>query len=100
MHFSIIIFFAIEVRLLFLCGMNRIVLILILSCGFFVSCTSEYDECLTEAKQLRQRYQLVKQNNALNPNDLTLELMKIQSEIDYLAQVSGNEHKFFQDLKH
>lgn len=65
----------------------------------FTSCTSEYDECLEEAKELRQRYLMVEETNMVSPNEeLLKELQKIESEIDYLAKVSGNEQLFFREL--
>lgn len=67
--------------------------------GFFSSCTSEYDECLAEAKELRQRYLMVEETNMVSPNEeLIKELQKIENEIDYLAKVSGNEQLFFREL--
>ncbi len=79
--------------------MNRNLLFILLFGGLFVSCTSEYDERLAEAKKLRQRYLMVEETNMFSPKESLLkELENIEEEIDYLAKVSGNEHTFFRDL--
>lgn len=68
--------------------------------AFFMSCTSEYEERLEEAKELRQRYLIVEETNMMKPKEeLLMELEKIENEIDYLAKVSGNESVFFEDLE-
>lgn len=64
------------------------------------SCTSEYEERLEEAKVLRERFLLVEESNFLSPNmELVNEMKKIESEIEFLAKVSGNEEMFFIDIK-
>lgn len=66
----------------------------------FVSCKSEYEERLQEAKRLQKRYLLVEESNMMDPKEeLIQELQEIQSEIEYLARVSGNEYMFFKDLQ-
>jgi len=51
-----------------------------MSTAFFMSCTSEYDERLEEAKELRQRYLIVEETNMMEPNEeLLMELEKIES---------------------
>ncbi len=64
-----------------------------------ISCTSEYEERLQEAKALQKEYLLVEESNMVEPKEELLhELEAIKSEIDYLARVSGNEHMFYKDL--
>lgn len=80
--------------------MKLTALLLLMSAAFYMSCTSEYDERLEEAKELRQRYLIVEETNMMEPNEeLLMELEKIESEIYYLAKVSGNEVLFFKDLE-
>lgn len=96
---SIIIFFEHSENLSLICNMKSLILLISIPL-LFGSCTSEYDERLSEAKELHQRYLKIEENNMFSPNaDLVKELDKIQSEIDYLAKVSGNEHMFFRDLE-
>ena len=65
-----------------------------------MSCKSEYEERLQEAKVLQQRYLVVEESNMLEPKaELYSELEDIRSEIEYLARLSGNEHMFFKDLE-
>ena len=64
------------------------------------SCTSEYEERLEEAKILRERFLLVEESNFLSPNpELKNEMQKIESEINFLAKLSGNEEMFLIDIK-
>lgn len=82
-----------------LCNMKILALLLLTFSGLLVSCTSEYEERLEEARKLRERYLMVEESNMISPNDeLLREMDKIQMEIGYLAKVSGNEDMFFRDL--
>jgi len=64
------------------------------------SCTSEYEERLEEARVLRERFLLVEESNFLSPNtELVNEMEKIESEIQLLAKISGNEELFLIDIK-
>ena len=63
------------------------------------SCTSEYEERLAEAKLLKERFLLVEESNFVSPNhELVNEMQKLESEIQFLAKVSGNEEMFIIDL--
>jgi hypothetical protein len=63
------------------------------------SCTSEYEERLAEAKILKERFLLVEESNFISPNlELMNEMQKIDSEIHFLAKVSGNAEMFLIDL--
>lgn len=85
--------------MLFLCSMKRLTLFVVLFGGLFASCTSEYDERLSQARELQQRYLVIEETNMFAPDEsLMHELERIKSEIDFLAKVSGNEEHFFQEL--
>ncbi|XOV66826.1 MAG: hypothetical protein ACFHU9_14465 [Fluviicola sp.] len=78
----------------------RFLLLLALFMGVsLVSCKSEYEERLQEAKELQERYLIVEESNMMSPREELVEEMKdIQNEIDYLARVSGNEYMFYKEL--
>lgn len=64
-----------------------------------VSCTSEYEERLQEARELQERYMVVEESNMVSPREeLADEMRDIQNQIEYLARVSGNEYMFFKEL--
>ena len=74
--------------------------VLLLFACFLGSCTSEYEERLEEAKILRERFILVEESNFLSPNhELIKEMRKIESEINFLAKVSGNEERFLKEVE-
>ena len=75
---------------------NIALLLLIVS---FSSCTSEYEERLEEAKELKARLSMIEESNFVSPNDeLMREMEKLESEIGLLAKVSGNEELFLTEL--
>ena len=75
---------------------NIALLLLIVS---FSSCTSEYEERLEEAKELKARLSMIEESNFVSPNDeLMREMEKLESEIGLLAKVSGNEELFLAEL--
>lgn len=66
----------------------------------FTSCTSEYEERLEEAKLLRQRLLLVEETHFLSPKaELVQEMEQIQTEISFLAKISGNEELFMEEIE-
>lgn len=66
-----------------------------------MSCKSEYEERLQEAKILQERYLLVEESNMMSPREeLVAEMRDLESQIEYLARVSGNEYMFFKDLNY
>lgn len=74
--------------------------LLLFVCLLSSSCTSEYDERLEEAKILRDRLLLVEESNFISPNrKLINEMHQLETEIHYLAKVSGNEEMFLQEIK-
>lgn len=71
-------------------------LLLVISLG---SCKSEYEERLEQARELKERMQLVESNLASNnAKNLSAELESLQEEIQFLAKVSGNEKLFMQEV--
>ena len=71
-------------------------LLLIIS---LASCESEYEQRLEQARELKERMQLVESNLAANnAKNLTAELESLQEEIQFLAKVSGNEKLFMQEV--
>ncbi len=73
--------------------------VLLLFACFLGSCTSEYEERLEEAKILRERFLLVEETNFLSPNhELINEMQKIESKINFLAKISGNEEMFMMEV--
>lgn len=97
---TIIKFFVRLQRELFLCSIKFLLLTALIACGSLVSCTSEYEERLEEAKRLQERYLLVEESNMIAPKEaLVMEMKAIEHELDYLARLSGNEYTFYKDLK-
>lgn len=74
--------------------------LLLFSCLLAASCTSEYEERLEEAKVLRERFLIVEESNFLTPSgELTVEMEQIESEIQFLAKISGNEELFLHEIR-
>lgn len=72
-------------------------LLLLAIASFFVlsSCTSEYEERMAEAKQLKSKLALIEETNFLAPSDaLNQEIETLNERIDFLAKLSGNESLF------
>ena len=93
-----IIYFARTGNLSLLCGMKfyLVSLLLIIS---LASCESEYEQRLEQARELKERMQLVESNLATNnAKNLSAELESLQEEIQFLAKVSGNEKLFMQEV--
>lgn len=93
-----IIYFARTDNLSLLCGMKfyLVSLLLVISLG---SCKSEYEERLEQARELKERMQLVESNLAVNnAKTVSHELKTLQEEIQFLAKVSGNEKLFMQEV--
>jgi hypothetical protein len=84
-----------------LCGMRLLgTALLLFTCSLATSCTSEYQERLEEAKVLRERFLIVEESNFSTPSgELTAEMKQIESEIEFLAKVSGNEESFLLEIK-
>ena len=82
-----------------LCDMRLIGIALVLFTCLLASCTSEYQERLEEAKALRERFLMVEESNFLSPSgELMDEMHKIESEIEFLAKISGNEEMFLREI--
>jgi hypothetical protein len=80
--------------------MKTILLLALILGAFLVSCKSEYEQRLHEARKLQERYLKVEESNMHSPKeDLVKELEDIKSEIEYLARLSGNQYMFFKDLE-
>lgn len=95
----IIKFFVCLKKVSLLCSMRILLLLALFLSVTLASCKSEYEERLQEARELQERYLVVEESNMLSPREeLADELRDIQSEIEYLARVSGNEYMFFKDL--
>ena len=83
-----------------LCCMRLLSVSLLLLFISFSSCTSEYEERLEEAKIIQSRKILVENSLFNSPsNSLILEIEKLESEISFLAKVSGNKQQFLAELK-
>lgn len=88
-------------RLPYICGMVRpTLLLLFFALGLFLySCTSEYEERLSQGLSLRERLAMIEQTQALAENPrLEEEIAEIRNEINLLAKVSGNEELFLQQV--
>ncbi len=82
-----------------LCCMKLMTFALLLLLLSFNSCTSEYGECLQEAKKLKQQIAFIEKSNFVSPNEnLLYEIEKIEAEIEFLAKVSGNEELFLSEI--
>lgn len=65
----------------------------------FSSCTSEYEECLEEGKNLKERLMDLENNDLMISNDYSnVEAKEIYNEIHLLARVSGNEDLFIKEV--
>jgi len=74
--------------------------LLLFTCLLATSCTSEYEERLEEAKVLREKFLIVEESNFLSPpGELSSEMKEIESKIEFLAKVSGNEELFLREIK-
>lgn len=63
------------------------------------SCTSEYEECLKEGKNLKKRLSDIEKNEFMISDDVSnIELESIYNEINLLAKVSGNEDLFMKEV--
>lgn len=64
-----------------------------------VSCKSEYEERLEQARELKERMLFVEANIDMgNTKNLTNELQLLHEEIQFLAKVSGNEKLFMKEV--
>ena len=82
-----------------LCNMRLLSVSLLLLVISFSSCTSEYEERLEEAKILQARMILVEESLFSSPSkSLVQEIQKLESEIHFLAKVSGNKEMFLSEL--
>ena len=64
-----------------------------------VSCKSEYQERLEQAKELKEKMVMVQASNDLLPRkSLIQEIETLQEEIYFLAKVSGNEELFLKEV--
>jgi hypothetical protein len=74
--------------------------LLLFTCLLATSCTSEYEERLEEAKVLREKFLIVEESNFLSPSgELSSEMKEIESKIEFLAKVSGNEELFLREIQ-
>ena len=79
--------------------MRRWGILLGMVCGLLASCTSEYEERMSEAKALKMRLERVNEaNQNIEDRHVNEEIEDIQSEILFLAKVSGNEELFLVEL--
>jgi hypothetical protein len=63
------------------------------------SCTSEYEECLKEGRNLKARLSSLEKNNVMiSEESINIEAKEIYNEINLLAKVSGNEHLFLKEV--
>ena len=75
------------------------VLLLLAIAGMNASCTSEYEERLSQGLNLKERLAIVEQSYSMFSNDrLSSEIEEIRNEINLLAKVSGNEELFLQQV--
>lgn len=82
----------------------KMVRLLLLFLGLFmtvVSCTSEYEERLEQAKELKNRIMIIEASNFITPNDdLSNEIHEMEKRILFLAKVSGNAEAFLSELNY
>jgi len=65
----------------------------------FSSCTSEYEECLEEGKNLKERLSDLEKKESMISDDFSnVEIKEIYNEIHLLARVSGNEDLFLKEI--
>lgn len=63
------------------------------------SCTSEYEECLKEGKNLKTRLSNLEKNSVMiSEESINVEAKEIYNDIILLAKVSGNEHLFLKEV--
>ncbi len=63
------------------------------------SCTSEYQERLEEAKELKEQMTLIEESNFSSPDQhLVSEIREIEQQIFFLAKLSGNEDTFLMEI--
>lgn len=62
------------------------------------SCTSEYEERLLKARQIKAEINRIEQQSESLGNVFAQELEELNSEIQFHARVSGNEDLFFKEL--
>ena len=63
------------------------------------SCTSEYQERLEEAKELKEQMTLIEESNFSAPDQhLVSEIQEIEQQIFFLAKLSGNEDTFLTEI--
>lgn len=74
-------------------------LLLLLSAGYLSSCTSEYEERLTQGMVLKDKLVSMQQTAELSGSgQFSQEIEEIQEEITLLAKISGNEELFLQQI--
>lgn len=74
-------------------------LLLLIVVGLMTSCTSEYEERLSEGLSLKARLAIMEQNQAMMSNEyLSSEILEIRNEINLLARISGHEELFLQQV--
>jgi len=80
--------------------MKSLLLLTFIGCCLTMSsCTSEYEECVQEGKNLKARLAGLEQNNLLFTGEASsVEVKEIYNEINLLARVSGNEQLFLQEV--
>ena len=84
--------------MLLLCSM-KLFLVSLLVILPLLSCKSEYEERLEQARVLKERMSLVEATISVNEESkLSNEIDQLQEEIQFLAKVSGNEKLFLQEV--
>lgn len=68
-------------------------------CIVMTSCTSEYEECLEEGRNLKAKLAGLKSHNlTLSDEFSSMEEKEIYNEINLLAKISGNEQLFLKEV--
>lgn len=62
------------------------------------SCKSEYEQRLSEAKELKVRMYEIKESNDSDDETLNIEIKELEDQINFHAKVSGNEELFYEEL--
>lgn len=92
------IFFAQSWELSFLCSM-KFSLVSLLVLFSLMSCESEYQQRLEQARKLKVRMSLVEAKISSNKHsDLSNEIELLEEKIQFLAKVSGNEKLFLKEV--
>ncbi len=66
---------------------------------YLASCTSEYEECIIEAKSLKERLIGLESHDLMIFGDShSFEVKEIHKKIKLLAKVSGNEQLFLKEV--